>query len=116
MEDNVTMDQNRKALRRSDPEIFEAIVGEEDRQRRGMELIPSEIERLIIPLPAKAKVDLINLDKGIRSMPTEQVLAGQGKAVLGALGLSSSKQDLVLAGWRKLRDRRHRVSTEALDA
>ena len=81
-----------------------------------LELIPSEIERLIIPLPAKAKVDLINLDKGIRSMPTEQVLAGQGKAVLGALGLSSSKQDLVLAGWRKLRDRRHRVSTEALDA
>ena len=38
----MTMDQNRKALRRSDPEIFEAIVGEENRQRRGMELIPSE--------------------------------------------------------------------------
>lgn len=81
-----------------------------------LELIPSEIERLIIPLPAKAKIDLANLDKGIRSMPTETVLASQGKAVLGALGLSSPKQGLVLAGWRKLRDRRHRVSADALDA
>lgn len=79
-----------------------------------LELIPSEIERLIIPLPAKANVNLVELDKAIRSLPTHQVLSRQGKVVLGALGLSRVKQECVLEGWRKLRDRRHRTSSEPL--
>jgi glycine hydroxymethyltransferase len=36
------MDAYRELLQRSDPEVFAAIVGEEDRERRGIELIPSE--------------------------------------------------------------------------
>ena len=36
------MDPNRKQLEESDPEVFAAICGEEARQRRGIELIPSE--------------------------------------------------------------------------
>jgi glycine hydroxymethyltransferase len=36
------MDAYRTALEHNDPEVFAAIVGEEDRQRRGIELIPSE--------------------------------------------------------------------------
>jgi adenine-specific DNA-methyltransferase len=79
-----------------------------------LELIPSEIERLTIPLPSKVSVDLADLDKAIRSLPTHQVLSRQGKVVLGALGLSRSKQECVLEGWRKLRDRRHRTSSEPL--
>jgi adenine-specific DNA-methyltransferase len=81
-----------------------------------LELIPSEIERLAIPLPAKAQVDLVDLDKAIRSLPTQQVLARQGKVVLGALGLSKIKQDQVLEGWRKLKDRRHRTSSDQAEA
>mgnify|MGYP002652569729 CR=1 FL=1 len=77
-----------------------------------LELIPSEIERLTIPLPEKAAVDLVDLDKAIRSLPTQQVLARQGKTILGALGLSATKQEQVLDGWRRLRDRRHRTSSE----
>ena len=79
-----------------------------------LELIPSEIERLTIPLPAKVKVDLVDLDKAIRTLPTHQVLSRQGKIVLGGLGLSRAKQECVLEGWRKLRDRRHRTSSEPL--
>jgi len=79
-----------------------------------LELIPSEIERLTLPLPAKASVDLADLDKAIRCLPTQHVLTHQGKIVLGALGLSKSKQEQVLDGWRKLRDRRHRTSSEPL--
>lgn len=79
-----------------------------------LELIPSEIERLIIPLPKKAAVDLVDLDKSIRCLPTDQVLARQGNTVLGALGLSRAKQSQVLEGWRKLRNRRHRTSSEEL--
>jgi adenine-specific DNA-methyltransferase len=79
-----------------------------------LELIPSEIERLIIPLPKKVKIDLVDLDKAIRTLSTHQVLSRQGKAVLGGLGLSCGKQECVLEGWRKLRDRRHRTSSEPL--
>jgi glycine hydroxymethyltransferase len=36
------MDRNRELLSRTDPELFEALVGEENRQTQGIELIPSE--------------------------------------------------------------------------
>ncbi len=36
------MDANRERLAESDPAVYEALVGEEDRQREGIELIPSE--------------------------------------------------------------------------
>ncbi len=36
------MERNRELLSQNDPELFEALVGEENRQRRGIELIPSE--------------------------------------------------------------------------
>src|SRR5690606_22188315 len=48
-----------------------------------LELIPSEIERLIIPLPRQVNVDLIALDTAIRTLPTHLVLSRQGKVVLG---------------------------------
>jgi adenine-specific DNA methylase len=79
-----------------------------------LELIPSEIERLTIPLPANVNIDLFELDKAIRNLSAHQVLFRQGKVVLGGLGLSLTKQECVLEGWRKLRDRRHRTSSEPL--
>ena len=80
-----------------------------------LELIPSEIERLLIPLPQAAKLDLDALDTSIRSRPTHETLELQGKIVLGALGISKAKQSIALEGWLKLRDRRHRTSTEAVE-
>ncbi|MCL1886725.1 MAG: N-6 DNA methylase [Betaproteobacteria bacterium] len=78
-----------------------------------LELIPSEIERLMIPLPEEANVDLVGLDNAIRNLPTYEVLAYQGKTVLGAMGISHAKQERVLDGWRKLKGRRHRTSEES---
>ena len=78
-----------------------------------LELIPSEIERLIIPLPEGAKINLRELDKRIRTLPTHEVLALQGEVLLTALGLSKADQHCVLEGWRFLRDRRHRTSSDA---
>ena len=80
-----------------------------------LELIPSEIERLLIPLPESVHIDLKGLDASIRSRPTHETLELQGKVVLGALGVSERKQASTLEGWRKLRNRRHRTSTEALE-
>ena len=36
------MDKNRELLKKNDPAVYDAIVGEESRQKRGIELIPSE--------------------------------------------------------------------------
>lgn len=81
-----------------------------------LELIPSEIERLLIPLPEGVDLDLEGLDASIRNRPTHDTLERQGKTVLGAMGISKAKQASALEGWRKLRDRRHRTSTEAFEA
>jgi adenine-specific DNA methylase len=77
-----------------------------------LELIPSEIERLLVPVPMNAVIDLEALDASIRSKPTHETLERQGKVVLGALGISKASQASALEGWRKLRDRRHRCSTD----
>ena len=81
-----------------------------------LELIPSEIERLVIPMPKKVALNLAELDNSIRNRPTHETLERQGKVVLGALGISKAKQASALEGWRKLRNRRHRTSTEAVPA
>lgn len=81
-----------------------------------LELIPSEIERLLIPLPARLNLDLEGLDASIRNRPTHETLDRHGGVVLGALGISKAKQTSALEGWRKLRDRRHRTSTEEVAA
>jgi len=81
-----------------------------------LELIPSEIERLLIPLPRNVDISLPELDASIRNRPAHETLELQGKKVLGPLGISKAKQASALEGWRKLRDRRHRTSTEALEA
>jgi adenine-specific DNA methylase len=79
-----------------------------------LELIPSEIEKLLIPLPTMVNVDIAELDKSIRNLSTHEVLARQGRIVLGGMGISPEKQERVLEGWRMLRDRRQRSTSEPL--
>jgi adenine-specific DNA methylase len=79
-----------------------------------LELVPSEIERLMLPLPAKVRVDLHDLDQAIRAKPMELVLRKQGQTILGALGLSAAQIESMFEGWRHLRDRRQRTSRDAL--
>jgi adenine-specific DNA methylase len=80
-----------------------------------LELIPSEIERLLVPPPSKVKPDVAALDEAVRSMPADAVLEKQTKKTLGGMGLSKSQQSELLAGWKKLHDRRQRVSSEEAD-
>lgn len=77
-----------------------------------LELVPSEIERLLVPPPSKIVPDVVELDKSVRSMSMDSVLEKQTKATLGAMGVSKKDQLELLGGWKKLRDRRHRVSTD----
>lgn len=77
-----------------------------------LELVPSEIEKLLLPPTATIKPDVKALDAAIRSMPMDSVLAVQTGRVLGGLGLSEAQRDELLSGWSRLRDRRHRVLAE----
>lgn len=78
-----------------------------------LELVPSEIERLLVPTPAKITPNVAQLDEAVRTMPMDAVVEQQTRSVLGDLGLSGNDQLELLAGWKKLRDRRHRVSRDA---
>ena len=78
-----------------------------------LELIPSEIEKLLIPIHGKSRFDLAKLDREVRTRPMDDLLAAHGRAVLEPLGLAASECALLLDSWSKLRNRRHRVSTEA---
>lgn len=77
-----------------------------------LELVPSEIEKMVLPMPRKAKVSLKELDRKIRAESAHAVLEANSRVVLGGLGLSRAKQDCVLDGWKRLRNRRHRTTSE----
>ena len=78
-----------------------------------LELVPSEIEKLVLPLPTKGHINLKELDRQVRSTSSAQhVLEANSRTVLGGLGLSRVKQDCILDGWLRLRNRRHRTSSE----
>ncbi|NDV20365.1 N-6 DNA methylase [Pseudodesulfovibrio sp. JC047] len=77
-----------------------------------LELVPSEIERLLIPTAANIPEDVQGLDKAIRSLPMDLVLEQQSKIILSTLGLSACEQDNILSAWNKLRSRRQRVPSK----
>lgn len=78
-----------------------------------LELVPSEIEKLLIPIPPKVDVDLQALDQAVRTRRTENVLDEYGQRLLTPIGMSSAARERLLQGWLMLRNRRHRVSAES---
>jgi adenine-specific DNA-methyltransferase len=77
-----------------------------------LELVPSEIEKLLIPVPNKVRPDLSNLDTLIRTLRIAEVLERQSAAVLGAVGLTDSQQTDLLCAWLRLKNRRQRISAD----
>ena len=73
-----------------------------------LELIPSEIERLTIPLPASVEIDIAKLDRDIRNKPIEEVLQKQGNVVLSPLGVTTRDKEKLLDTWLRLCQRRQR--------
>lgn len=81
-----------------------------------LELVPSEIGKLLLPLPSNVKISIKDLDKRMRSESVQVVLETNSREVLGGLGLSKAKQDVVFNGWKRLRNRRHRTSSDEVPA
>ncbi len=77
-----------------------------------LELVPSEIERLLIPVIKATSAELKAADKRFRDATNDsEFLRMQDALVLGKLGVSRNDQESLHGAWIKLRDRRHRVSS-----
>jgi adenine-specific DNA methylase len=78
-----------------------------------LELVPSEIEKLIVPLPHFVKPELRKLDASVKNVPVLDVLEQQNRKVLGAIDVSKPDQDCLLSAWVRLKNRRQRITTES---
>ncbi|MCY3866894.1 MAG: N-6 DNA methylase [Chloroflexi bacterium] len=81
-----------------------------------LELVPSEIEQLLIPVPTNVKPELSLLDRLIRFESTDEVMQRQGRTILSPLGISISEQNELILGWKRLRDRRNRVTSKTVQS
>lgn len=77
-----------------------------------LELVPSEIEKLLVPLPA-LRPSLTRLDKEVRAGTCPlQLLKNQDNKILIAAGLSENEGDLLRQALIRVRSRRHRLLGE----
>ena len=83
-----------------------------------LELVPSEIERLLIPLPEKGGSQIRAVDTAVRERSMDEVMLDEGRSPLRAIGLSDSEIEAIADGWTTLRRRRQRAdasSSELVD-
>jgi adenine-specific DNA methylase len=73
-----------------------------------LELVPSEIERLYIPIPEGLEPNIRLLDEEVRTLPMDRVLGRQGERILKPLGLTDGEVAMLVSAWQRLRDRRQR--------
>ncbi|WP_112902676.1 Eco57I restriction-modification methylase domain-containing protein [Salinibacter ruber] len=74
-----------------------------------LELVPSEIQRLLIPKPVGEEKSVYQLDKMVRNdKKGAPLLKTQDKKVLSNIGLSGEEIDALHSGWRRLWNRRQR--------
>lgn len=77
-----------------------------------LELVPSEIERLLVPVIKATVTELTVADQKFRSAKDDSAfLCMQDSLVLGKIGLTRADQGILHNAWVKLRDRRHRISS-----
>lgn len=75
-----------------------------------LELVPSEIEKIFIPVPKALEFDIHNLNEAIKLGNYEEILKSQGETIFKALGLSKKERDSLFNIWLKLKMRRQRKS------
>jgi adenine-specific DNA methylase len=79
-----------------------------------LELVPSEIERLLLPVINAGKADLRAADERFRSCKDDVTfLREQDSVILAEIGMSKKDRNIIFNAWLKLRDRRQRTSVVA---
>lgn len=75
-----------------------------------LELVPSEIERLLVPEISGSRAELEMADAKFRGSKSDtEFLRHQDSLILGRIGIAKRDQALLHSAWARLRDRRHRV-------
>lgn len=74
-----------------------------------LELVPSEIEKIYIPLPESLDYDISELNEDIKAGNLEWVLKSQGDKIFKALGFTQEESDKLFNIWQKLKGRRLRT-------
>jgi adenine-specific DNA methylase len=75
-----------------------------------LELVPSEIERLLVPIGRQPPGALKGLDRAVRQgMAAESLLARQDELLLRRMGVTKQECELLLSAWNRLRTRRQRA-------
>ena len=76
-----------------------------------MELVPSEIERLLLPVVGCTAAQLAAADEKYRKAENNLAfLRGQDVGVLGKIGVSKADRDVLYNAWLRLRGRRQRTA------
>lgn len=73
-----------------------------------LELVPSEIERLIIPLPTNIDISLEELNLSIKNEPIESILYQQSEKILSQNGIPHGDRVDIANAWLMLMKRRQR--------
>ncbi len=73
-----------------------------------LELVPSEIEKLYIPVIEGYEHDMATLNQLVKEGKVEDAMRMQGKAILSKLGFTNEDNENLMSIWKKLRDRRLR--------
>ena len=78
-----------------------------------LELVPSEIEKLLIPIPVKVRVNLHNLNRRIIAGGSpDELLTFQDDIVLAAAGVPKQDRATLQNAWRRVRLRRQRLEAD----
>jgi len=81
-----------------------------------LELVPSEIEKMLVPIAGRSRDSLQELDEAIRSdLAPEDVLAAQDARILVPMGFSAAQCQDLRQAWTRLRHRRQRTECPAIE-
>lgn len=81
-----------------------------------LELVPSEIERLLVPVVPASSSQLKEADQRFREATNHaEFLLQQDARVLGGIGLKVQEQQDLYSAWSRLRNRRQRISSLSSD-
>ncbi|CDH24959.1 hypothetical protein [Xenorhabdus bovienii] len=73
-----------------------------------LELIPSEIKKLYVPIIEGIEHNLAEINQKVEQGEIDKVMRRQGELILTKLGISTKENDKLMLIWQKLRDRRLR--------
>lgn len=77
-----------------------------------LELVPSEIEKLLVPVVRLPRGSLQYLDRAVRAAtPPEDLLAERDHDVLEPAGIARREREELLGAWLRLRNRRQRTNS-----